>query len=227
MPEGFFEKLKIIAFSDIECEKPTGEVYVAMMNPENYTLESKVEFQAAQGQGTTATPAKFVFKPPQELSFELLFDNTGLIDGVPRPDIAEELDLLNKFLMGYEGEIHRPKFFRFIWGTSLLKGVCVSLSIAYKLFNRNGIPIRAICKVTIREMKDDERRVAEEGRTSPDLTHYRSVRKGDTLPLMCYHIYGHSKYYLQVARANKLSNFRELQAGDEIFFPPFSKEGKK
>jgi nucleoid-associated protein YgaU len=49
------------------------------------------------------------------------------------------------------------------------------------------------------------------------------VKKGDTLPLMCYRIYGDSRYYLQVAMANRLTNFRNLQVGDELFFPPIEK----
>jgi nucleoid-associated protein YgaU len=108
----------------------------------------------------------------------------------------------------------------------LVKGVCSSLNITYKLFNPNGTPIRALAKVTIREMTPEEQRVATERRSSPDLTHYRRVKKGDTLPLMCYRIYGHSKYYLQVAQVNKLSNFKNLQPGDEIFFPPIDKTTK-
>jgi phage tail protein X len=223
MSAGKFEKLKIIAYSDPGCEKQVGEPFSVMLNPENYSLETKMEFQAAQGQGTSATPAKFVVKPPEEMSFEILFDNTGIIDGKPRADLADELKAFKEFLMGYDGEIHRPKYLKFVWGKDLVKGVCSALNIAYKLFNPNGTPIRAICKVTIREMKEDERRVAEERRSSPDLTHYRTIKKGDTLPLMCYRIYGHSKYYLQVAQANGFSNFRNLQPGEEVFFPPIDK----
>jgi phage tail protein X len=226
MSAGKFEKLKIIAYSDPGCEKQVGEPFSVMLNPENYSLETKMEFQAAQGQGTSATPAKFVVKPPEEMSFEILFDNTGIIDGKPRADLADELKAFKEFLMGYDGEIHRPKYLKFVWGKDLVKGVCSALNIAYKLFNPNGTPIRAICKVTIREMKEDERRVAEERRSSPDLTHYRTIKKGDTLPLMCYRIYGHSKYYMQVAQANGLSNFRNLQPGEEIFFPPIEKKAK-
>jgi hypothetical protein len=125
--------------------------------------------------------------------------------------------------MGYDGDIHQTRFFKFVWGTGLVKGVCSSLSITYKLFNPNGTPIRAVCKVTIREVTEEETRVLQENNQSPDLTHFRVIKKGDTLPLMCYKIYGDSKYYLQVAAVNKLSNFRELVVGDEIFFPPFDK----
>lgn len=224
MPEGQFEKLKIYAFSDPGCENQVGEPFVAIMNPENYTQEIKMEFENGQGQGTSGSQPRFKLKPPEELSFEILFDCTGIIDHNPRSDISQEIADFKEFLMGYEGDIHQPKFFRFVWGTSLMKGICVLLNIAYKLFSPNGKPIRAICKVSIRELKEEELRVAEERASSPDLTHYRTVKKGDTLPLMCYRIYGHSKFYLQVAQVNKLSNFRQLQPGLELLFPPIEKK---
>lgn len=226
MPDGQLEKLKIYAYSDPAFKEQVGEPFTVMMNPENYTQEIRMEFENGQGQGTSGSQPRFKLKPPEELSFEVLFDNTGLIDRNPREDIAQDVENFKQFLMGYDGNIHQPKFFEFLWGKSLMKGICVLLNISYKLFNPNGTPIRAICKVSIRELKEEERRVVEERNSSPDLTHYRTVKKGDTLPLLCYHIYGHSKYYWQVAKVNGLSNFRELRPGDEIFFPPIEKTVK-
>jgi nucleoid-associated protein YgaU len=49
------------------------------------------------------------------------------------------------------------------------------------------------------------------------------VRAGDTLPLLCYQVYEDPSYYLQVAKANNLSNFRKLEQGTELFFPPIAK----
>ena len=228
MPTGEFEKLKIYAYTDPGCgddhlatldENPM----TAMINPENYALESKVEFNSGQASGTSGGTPRFEKKLPSELSLEFLYDNTGIIDGNPREDISKDLEKLQDFLMGYDGDIHQTRFFKFVWGTSLMKGVCSSLNINYKLFNPNGKPIRAMCKVTIRELIEEEIRVLEENNKSPDLTHFRVVNKGDTLPWMCYKIYGDSKYYLQVASINKLTNFRNLTVGDEVFFPPFNK----
>jgi nucleoid-associated protein YgaU len=42
--------------------------------------------------------------------------------------------------------------------------------------------------------------------------------------LMCYRIYGDPKYYLQVAEANGISNFRKLIPGTDITFPPLHKK---
>lgn len=224
MPTGEFEKLRIISYTDPDfSDEHKGEEYVALINPESYTLETKVEFSNNQGSGTSGNQPRFTLKPPEELAFEFLFDNTGIIDGNPKDDIADDLQNFKDFLMKYEGDIHQPKFFKLVWGTALMKGICTTLNINYKLFNPDGKPIRAICKVTIRELKPEELRVIEENNQSPDLTHYRIVRKGETLPLLCYRIYGDSKYYIQVAKANKLSDFRNIQPGKEIFFPPISK----
>lgn len=229
MATGEFEKLKIYAYKapgcgdgDLDDTLETNPV-VAMINPENYTRELKVEFNNGQGSGTSGGSPRFDKKPPSEMAFELLYDNTGIIDQNPRTDIAADLTYLETFLMGYSGDIHQTRFFKFVWGSELIKGVCSSLNIAYKLFNPDGKPIRAICKVTIRQVTEEEQRVLEENNSSPDLTHFRIVKKGDTLPLMCFKIYGDSKYYLQVAAVNKLSNFRNLTTGSEIFFPPFDK----
>ena len=68
--------------------------------------------------------------------------------------------------------------------------------------------------------EEAERTLAKEDKKSPDLTHVRIAREGDTLPLLASAVYGSSAYYLDVARFNKLDNFRSLTAGQQIVFPP-------
>lgn len=230
MPAGQLEKMKIYAYNNPELSEAhlaRGEEFdnpfVALMNPETYTLETKMEFNFQQGQGTSGSQSRFELKLPEEMSFEFLFDNTGIIDGQPTTDIADKIQRFVLLLMGHDGETHEPKFFKLAWGTLIFKGRCTALNINYKLFNPDGKPIRAICKVTFKEFKEENLRVAQEDNQSPDLTHYRVVKKGDTLPMMCYKIYGDSKYYLEIARVNKLPNFRKLQYGQELFFPPLTK----
>ena len=77
--------------------------------------------------------------------------------------------------------------------------------------------------VTFSGSVEDNLRTAEERNESPDMTHYRLIKSGDTLPMLCYKIYGSSNYYLQVAKVNKLSSFRNISPGDEIIFPPIKK----
>lgn len=222
---GELEKMTVYAYShaDLSDSHKKGE-YKATINPENYTLDIKMEFNDGQGQGTSGAQPRFKLKNPEELSFEFLFDNTGIIDDNPREDITSEINAFRELLMGFDGATHEPKFFKLVWGTLLFKARCTGLNIAYKLFNPDGKPIRAVCKVTFKELKEEELRVSQENRQSPDLTHFRVVQKGDTLPLMCYHIYGDAKYYQQVAQVNRLANFRSLEPGTELFFPPIDKK---
>jgi hypothetical protein len=227
MPEGQLEKMKIYAYSDPDLEDQVGEPFTATINPETYSTEYKIEYNDAQAQGTSASQARFTRTAPQEISFEFLFDNTGIIDGSARTDLTDEINNFREMLVGYNGDAHEPKHFKLCWGTLLFKGRCTSLTIMYKLFNPNGAPIRATCKASFKGSIEENLRVALENNRSPDLTHYHIIKKGDTLPVMCFKIYGDSKYYLQVAEKNRLNNFRNLKIGDEIFFPPIAKTNNK
>jgi hypothetical protein len=228
--KGELKKMKIYAYTDVDLADDhlasipgINNPYTALINPETYTVEIKYEFENAQGQGTTGGSQQFKVKLPEEMSFEFLFDNTGLIDGKPKENISTEIENFKKFLMDYDGNSHQPRFFKFAWGADLFKGRCSALNINFKLFNPDGTPVRAICKVSLKQVTDEELRVIEQNDRSPDLTHFRTVHKGDTVPLMCYRIYGDASYYLQVARVNKLQNFRNVDTGTELFFPPIDK----
>ena len=71
------------------------------------------------------------------------------------------------------------------------------------------------------EEASDVNTIAKEAnKKSPDLTHKVVTREGDTLPLICYDIYGDSSYYLEVAKYNNIANFRNLIPGTTLYVPP-------
>ena len=92
------------------------------------------------------------------------------------------------------------------------------MGITYKLFNPDGQPIRAVVRVKFKALDRGEAR-RRRGRHSADLTHRRTVRPGDTLPFMCFEVYGDPRHYLFVADFNQLDDFRELTVGRPILFP--------
>ena len=61
------------------------------------------------------------------------------------------------------------------------------------------------------------------GKSSPDLTHSRTVKAGDNLSMMSRNIYKDSSYYLELARTNNLNSVFDIKPGDQIFFPPIKK----
>jgi hypothetical protein len=225
MPEGKLEKIKILAYNnpDYADSHKVGDTFTALINPESYVLDYKVEFTEGQGHGTSAATQRFNVKKPEEMSFEFLFDSSGIIDGKPRENIYEDVENFKKMLLEYDSDSHEPKHFKLVWGALIFKGRCNALTVTYKLFNPDGSPIRAVCKAGFKGSIEETLRVATENPQSPDLTHYRITREGDTLPLMCFNIYGDSKYYVEVARVNRLYNFRTLIPGTQLFFPPIVK----
>ncbi len=219
------EKVTIRAYNDQDFDEShfvsdPANPFTALINPETYALDYKVEFTAGQGHGTSAAHQRFNFKAPEEMSFEFLFDNTGIIDNQPKPNIHDDIEGFKKLLLELDSESHEPRHFKIAWGTFIFKGRCTALTITYKLFDDTGAPIRAVCKTTFKGSIDEVLRVAQDNTHSPDITHYRKVKSGETLPWLCYLVYGDSKYYLQVAKVNNLTNFRNLEQGQELFFPP-------
>lgn len=231
MPEtGKLEKMLILAFSDSEKAENGGvndadDQFETLINPESYTLQYKLKFsQGAQGQGTSGVQLKYEYTEPEEITFDFLFDNTGIIDGTPRESVVDDLKKLKDVLISYKGDSHEPRHLKLVWGeNSIFKGRVTELSINHKMFKPDGTPIRAIATVKFKSSIEEQKRAAKENKSSPDLTHIRKVKQGDTLPLMCYSIYGDPKYYLQVAAVNGLSNFRQLKPGTDLFFPPLKK----
>ena len=228
---GELKKLKIEAFQSVECQGSADEehTFIAMFNPETYTSKHEVEYSSEEGAGSSASSQKFSRIRPREFNFDFVIDGTGILENQSpllfaqseKKDVQAEVDKFLRITNKMDGDIHRPPYLKISWGTLIVKCILKVAEISYTLFKPDGTPLRAKIKATFSENVDDIKRAAEEGKTSPDLTHIRKVNEGDTLPMMAYRIYGDSKYYIHVARANKLINFRNLKTGQEIYFPPF------
>jgi hypothetical protein len=231
--DGKLEKMLILAFSDSKKAENGGltdadDVFEALINPESYTLAYKLKFsESGQGHGTSGKQLKYEYTEPSEIAFEFLFDNTGIIDGNPRDSITDDITKFRQVLIDYKGDSHEPRHFKLVWGeNSIFKGRVTEVDITYKMFKNDGTPIRAIAKVNFKSSIEEEKRAAKENKSSPDLTHIRKVKLGDTLPLLCFSIYGDPSYYSQVAKVNGLINFRQLTPGMNLVFPPIDKTAK-
>ena len=230
---GKLEKMLILAF-DTAKDAENGSMaeakdrFEALINPETYTLEYKVKTADGQGQGTSGVQAKFQYNLPEELTFEFLFDNTGLIDDKPKPDgIFDDVTHFRTILTAYQGRSHEPYHLKLVWGNLVFKGRAVEVGITYKLFNPDGQPIRAVVRAKFKGSIEETKRIARDARESADVTHRRMVRAGDTLPFLCFQIYGDPRHYLVVAAYNGLSDFRRLDTGQDLYFPPIFAEAAR
>jgi len=218
---GTLEKLLIKAYDKADYSGDPISQFESFVNPNEITLAYEFEWDAAQGSGTTGSRMNFKKMKPGDLSLTFFVDGTGANGNAI--DVQQEVEEFQT-VTGYNGSIHRPNYLKVTWGTLQVKRcVLKSASIAYKLFKPDGVPLRAVITATFSDNSDDQTRVALAQDESPDLTHVRLVKAGDNLPAMCFQIYGDPRYYLEVARANRIDNFRKLTPGAKVFFPPMTK----
>ncbi|MBA4408108.1 MAG: hypothetical protein C0397_01635 [Odoribacter sp.] len=230
MMSGELTKLKIKAYRD---ERFTQEVangeFNTLLNPEKYLVKYQIEQNQSQAQGTSSAAPRFNKALPEDLDLEFIFDRSGVIKGYEDESgdgIIDDVDNFRKVILDYNGDEHKPNYLVISWGALLFKGSLSQMEITFKLFKPDGTPIRASARARFKGFIEDDLRIARENNNSPDLTHVRIINEGDTLPLMTFRIYGDPKYYLEVAKANKLVNFRKLSPGQQIYFPPIEKGGK-
>lgn len=228
--DGMLQKLQITAYKEATfeaSEKLTDGEFTVKVNPESYALDYKIKYSDDQASGTSGDLPKFDKTEPLALGFKFIFDSSGALPNTTDEErengITAELAQFKKVVFDYVGEKHAPPFLELIWGTLLFRCVLTGMKINYKLFRPDGTPVRAEVDAKFKELVEPSERVAQENDQSPDLTHIRYVSQGDTLPLYCKDIYGDPKYYIEVARVNKLTAFRHLKVGQRIVFPPLAK----
>lgn len=237
---GSLAKLTIYGYEYIERdEKKTPDTsgppstFNAFINPDEITVTYSTAYDHTTAIGNDNAAGTFLSSTPMELQLKFFLDGT-----LPRSkDDQFVVKNIKDFYdaCGYTPDRHRPKYVRILWGSFTLMrftppdvfdGCLKTVSIQYKLFSPGGMPLRALISATFVESISAKKDEANKKNSSPDLTHVRIVKEGDTLPSLTLGIYGDLKYYLEVARVNNLKDFRDLPTGTKLFFPPFDKNAK-
>jgi len=223
------EKLQIFAYSDVARQKQIGDPFEAMFNPQSFSETVRTEYAPPRGINSATQGARFIRQGPGSLQLHLLLDGTGveemgLVNLFSSPKTVKER-IADFMQMAYnvQGDTHEPSYLKVHWGKFDIPCRLASLTINYTSFDRSGDPLRAELDLQLTSDEDQKKQLSRLALNSPDLTHSRVVREGDTLPLMTADVYGSPAYYLRVARSNGLSHFRQLSAGQNVLFPPLAR----
>lgn len=202
---------------------PFGVPFVAMFNPESFAIHEDIVWCSDAARTKAGTDPKFVNIKPRTFTMEFTLDGTGVnTNGVKIP-VTAQVALFRAVTTNVRGNIHRPPYLMVQYGTFINTCILNSSDVTYTMFDMFGLPIRA--KITA---KFTERIVGGLSDvlgmlSSPDLTHRVQVKDGDLLPYLTYQTYNNQNYYLQVARVNRLKNFRKLTRSTTLVFPPIGK----
>lgn len=211
----FAQVAKMELQSHDENGKP--ETFTVNVNPETYTRKfttrdkGRHSVQMADGQVYVVKTVEFL----ETVSFSLWFDGTGVIP--ESKDVAQSLKWLESKLVRFDGDMHATRYVTVVWGALHLEGQIKSLDIDYQYFDQNGMPLRAKASIVVESITGKDNAKTKK---SPDLTRQHTVQAGETLPLLCQKVYKDPSYYIQVAEANNLPHFTNLEPGQKIYFPP-------
>ncbi len=233
MPLNFFklQKLKISSY-DTAARTISGLPFEVMFNPASISVKHQNKFSKLQGINTKGRTAKYAYTNSDEINLDIVLDGTGVTEfGVMtlfRKSVAEQIKQFMDMCFYMDGNIHEPKYLKIQWGDGVLQDFncrLQSVDIEYSMFEKSGASLHAVLKASFISDEDPDKRGLLENKSSPDLTHSRIVKSGDTLPLLSKEIYGSSAYYLRLAQVNGLDDFRNLTPGMEIIFPPLDRNG--
>ena len=199
---------------------PAGLPYVVQFNPETYSVTEGIHYDDSQATGSATGEQRFCKKKEPQYSFEFTLDGTGASG--EKKEVADEIHDF-KAAVGFNGNEHKPNSLVLVWGDLIKICVLTQMNVKYSLMRNDGTPLRAVISATFAGHTIEVVGSLIENLLSPDLTHRRMVKGRDTLPLMCANIYNKPHYYIEVASANGLTNFRRLKPGITLDFPPIDK----
>lgn len=197
--------------------------FVLPINPEKYDQTLKIAQDSTQAAGNQGNSSRLNKTPSQTLKLDFVFDGTGTVEYVAkeqegkdvRTQVVDFLEVVYKF----DRKTHQPRFLKLIWGDLYAECKLEEVKIDYTLFNPDGSPLRAKLSATFKGYVEPRKRLAEEDKESPDLTHERMVLEGDNLPFVSYDQYGSPEFYIQLAQQNNLTNIRSLKVGRRLILP--------
>lgn len=207
------------------------QTFTVMLNPVSYSHEHAISYNTEGALGNAGHHQKFNVYKPERVSFEIPLDGTGVVAPLKGSkgaaaqagsvdDVKTQVVKLKDIVYKYDGDKHKPNDVRVSWGSLVFIGCLDKLSVSYTLFKPTGEPLRAKIKVSFLSTVSQAEEALATNKTSPDLTHLVEVTAGDTLPLLCHRIYKNSAYYLEIARINGITNFRNIRPGTRLNFPP-------
>ena len=201
-----------------------GVPFLAMFNPDTVAITEAINWQQQDPAGAEGYQMEFIRTMGRTFNIDIMLDGTGVnTNGVKIPVTAQVL-LFRLATTKVDGSTHRPNHLILQYGLIIVHCVLVSSTVTYTMFDMFGLPIRAKISASFAEVTPSSFMAALAMLSSPDLSHKIVVKEGDILPLLTHKVYKKQEYYLQVAKVNKLKNFRKLKTGTTLTFPPIAKK---
>jgi hypothetical protein len=207
---------------NLEKWNPLTDHIEVSFNPETITYWARPQYyQVKSPDNEYGGRTYYTGTLASKLKMDLIFDTTPSGDSVQEEyiDFLVELTRPDPDL-----DPPQPPQCKFVWGDFTkgdflsFKAVVCELRVEYLFFLANGTPIRA--KVDITFEQPDEVKSGTNPTSRSEARKVWTVVQGQTLDWIAFKEYGDSSAWRHIARANNISNPRNVRPGTILRLPP-------
>jgi nucleoid-associated protein YgaU len=196
-------------------------------NPKEVSLTKGAEWKRNTAKGAkSAGPPEYQGPEPSTLKVEMFFDASDTQDSSVVTSVEQLLACCVPTSESRQAQRSSPPWVVFHWGgLTGFPGYVSKVTAKYTLFTTSGVPIRALCQVTVEEISGE---TPGQNPTSGTL-HARRVHRvqaGDTLPHLAWREYGAPAAWRVIAETNGIDDPMRLTQGQELLLPALDELGR-
>ncbi|GAB2633302.1 LysM peptidoglycan-binding domain-containing protein [Streptomyces capparidis] len=189
-------------------------------NPKELSLTKAAAWKRTPAKGArSAGPPEYQGPQPSKLTVEMFFDASDTQDTSVVTSVERLFACCVPTSETRQRQRSSPPWVVFHWGgLTGFPGYVSQVQVKYTLFTTSGVPIRAVCQVSMEEIAGE---TPGQNPTSGAL-HARRVHRvhaGDTLPALAWREYGDPGAWRTIARANGIDDPMRLTDGQELLLP--------
>lgn len=205
-------------------------------NPTELTFNKGAQIAEVAIPGLDSPLLQFVRGQNEQLTFDLFFDTTEDGTDAQAVSVATLTDRIYQ-LVKIRPDHHSPPVCDFVWGGHGFPGnftsdaiggnqrrhhfrcIVESVKQRFTLFSTQGVPLRAMLTVTLREFKTLDEQMAALNLNSPDRTKSHVLARGETLSSVAERHYLRPSKWRKIAETNRIEDPRRLQPGYVLELP--------
>ncbi|MFH8371594.1 peptidase M23 [Streptomyces sp. NPDC018031] len=189
-------------------------------NPKELSVTKAAAWKRNNAKGAkSAGPPEYQGPQPSKLTVEMFFDASDSQDTSVVKSVEQLFACCVPTNETRQQQRSSPPWVVFHWGgLTGFPGYVSQVQVKYTLFTTSGVPIRAVCQVTMEEISGE---TPGQNPTSGALHARRvhRVRTGDTLPHLAWREYGDPTVWRVIAEANGIDDPMRLTGGRELLLP--------
>jgi hypothetical protein len=203
----------------------TGDRVPVLFNPEEYSVNTDVNYAQAAVPGRGAPILQFVHGNMQTLEMELLIDTYEEHRDGSRVlnqagDDVRTLTRKITDLLTINPAIHAPPPLMFTWGSLSFFCVLAKANQRFIMFRPDGVPVRARLQVTFNEFTNLDFEAKETKRETADFSKSYVVGEGEVLSAIAGRTYDKAALWRAIALRNQIDDPRALPLGLQLSIPP-------